>query len=218
MIWHTMNMDSKTVFFELHSSHFKLLLRGESYLPKQSSSKHFDKDHYWNGVFSGVFLGCFFTALLILITIRVQGLKVAINPNQLAKMVQIKVQEEAKNDIPLLLEGIKKELPGEINQHMMGLDDLTIGFGKSQVKLPEDVLVSIKGEFNRIIEEGIINTLNHYDTTQYQTRVGKNAYELVSDMLNQEIIGRTYLIKTTEWFSVPVKIVATSDNQLKIQM
>lgn len=184
----------------------------------RQSSKHFDKDHYWNGVFCGVFLGCFFTALLILITIRVQGLKVAINPNQLAKMVQIKVQEEAKNDIPLLLEGFKKELPMEISQHMMGLDDLTIGFGKSQVKLPEDVLYSIKSEFNRIIEEGIINTLNHYDTTQYQTRVGKNAYDLVSDMLNQEIIGRTYLIKTTEWFSVPVKIVATNDNQLKIQM
>lgn len=187
-------------------------------MTKPPSSKHFDKDRYWSGVFCGVFLGCFFTALLILVTIRVQGLKVAINPNQLAQMVQIKVQEEAKNDIPLLLQGFKSELPGEINQHLNGLDDLTIGFGKSQVKLPEDVLFSIKGEFNRIIEEGIINTLNHYDTSQYQKRVGKNAYDLVSNMLNQEIIGRTYLIKTTEWFSVPVKIVATRDNQLKIQM
>jgi hypothetical protein len=187
-------------------------------MAKSSSYKRFDKDHYWSGVFCGVFLGCFFTALLILVIIRLQGLKVAINPNQLAKMVQVKVQEEAKNDIPLLLQGFKNELPGEINQHLDGLSDLTIGFGQSQVKLPEEVLFSIKGEFNRIIEEGIINTLNHYDTSQYQQRVGKSAYDLVSNMLNQEIIGRTYLIKTTQWFSVPVKIVATSDNQLKIEM
>jgi hypothetical protein len=204
-----------------HCLRFKIIIDakyGGMNMAKSQSHKHFDHDRYWNGVFCGVFLGCFFTALLILIIIRVQGLKVAINPEQLAKMVQIKVQEEAKNDVPLLLQGFKSELPGEINQHLDGLDDLTIGFGKSQVKLPDDVLFSIKSEFNRIIEEGIINTLNQYDTTQYQQRVGKNAYDLVSNMLNQEIIGRTYLIKTTKWFTVPVKIVATSDNQLKIEM
>jgi hypothetical protein len=143
-------------------------------------------------------------------------LKVGINPDQLAKIVQIKVQTAAKSDIPLLLEGFKRDLPDEINKHLNGLDDLTIGFGKSQVKLPENMLLSIKDEFNRIIEEGIINTLNNYDMTQYQERVGKNAYDLVSDLLNREIIGRTYLIKTTRWFSVPLKIVSTSEEQFKI--
>jgi hypothetical protein len=182
----------------------------------KSTKKSFDKDRYWNGVFCGVFLGCFFTVLLLLVMLRVQGLKVGINPDQLAKMVQIKVQTAAKNDIPLLLEGFKRDLPDEINKHLDGLEDLTIGFGKSQVKLPENMLLSIKDEFNRIIEEGIINTLNNYDTTQYQERVGKNAYNLVSDLLNQEIIGRTYLIKTTRWFSVPLKIVSTSKDQFKI--
>jgi len=176
------------------------------------------KDRYWSGVFCGVFLGCFFSALLILVFIRLQGLKVAINPNQLAKMVQIKVQAEAKDDIPMLLEGFKQELPTEIDQHLDGLDDLTIGFGKSRIKLPENVLAAIKDEFNRIIEAGIINTLNDYNTTVYQERVGKNAYNLVSNMLNQDIIGKTYLIKTTRWLSVPVKIIATSDEQLKIGM
>jgi hypothetical protein len=186
------------------------------YTMAKSSNKHFDKDRYWSGVFCGVFLGCFFTVLLLLVMLRVQGLKVGINPDQLAKMVQIKVQAAAKNDIPLLLEGFKRDLPDEINKHLYWLDDLTIGFGKSQVKLPENMLLSIKDEFNRIIEEGIINTLNNYDTTQYQERVGKNAYNLVSDLLNQEIIGRTYLIKTTRWFSVPLKIVSTSNDQFKI--
>ncbi len=182
----------------------------------KTTNKRFDKNHYWSGVFCGVFLGCFFTSLLILVIIRVQGLKVGVNPDQLARMVQVKVQNEAKNDIPILLEGFKHELPAEINKHMVGLSDLTIGFGKSQVKLPEDMLVSIKDEFNRIIEEGIINTLNNYDTSQYQERVGKNAYDLVSNLLRQEIIGRTYLLKTNQWFSVPLKIVSTSEDQFRL--
>ncbi len=182
----------------------------------KSTKKGFDKDRYWSGVFCGVFLGCFFSVLLFLVTLRLQGVKVGINSDQLAKMVQIKVQTAAKNDIPMLLEGVKQNLPGEIDKHLDGLEDLTIGFGQSQVKLPEPMLLSIKTEFNRIIEEGIINTLNNYDTTRYQERVGKSAYNLVSDLLNREIIGKTYLIKTSRWFSVPLKIVSSTNDQFKI--
>ena len=186
--------------------------------PKAASRNQpfFDKDRYWNGVFTGVFIGSFFLSLLLLIFIRVQGFKLAINPEQLARLVQAKVESQARQDIPQLFQGFKQELPGEVDKHLGGLDDLTIGFGQSQVKLPDEVLATIKFEFNRIIEESIANTLNDYDTSKYQERIGKSAYELVNQMLMRELIGKTYLIKTSQWFSVPVKIVISNSDQLQI--
>lgn len=183
---------------------------------KSSRVKKSTKDHYWNGVFTGVFLGCFIISLMLLVFIRVQGFKVAINPEYLAKMVQMKVQAEARQDIPQLLEGFKDELPTEIGNHLDGLENLTIGFGSSQVKLPEEMLAAIKTEFNRILEATVLNTLNHYDTTRYQERIGENVYRLIKDMLHQEIIGKTYVIKASQWFSVPVRIVGSSGVQPRI--
>ncbi len=183
------------------------------------TKKVMDKDRYWNGVFTGVFIGCFFLCISILLIIRFQGLRVAVNPEQLAILVKTKVQTEAKKDIPRILEDIKKELPNEVYNHLeglKGLDDLTIGFGQSQVKLPDEVIVGIKKEFNRIIEEAIINTLNNYNTIPYEERIGNDAYDMVKSIINQELIGKTYIIKTSQWLSVPIKIVNSNNSQFKI--
>lgn len=176
----------------------------------------FDGDRYWNGVFTGVFLGCFIISVTILLVVRVQGFKIAINPQKIAQLVQVKVQDEAKRDIPQILEQLKKELPLEITDNLQGLEDFTIGIGKSQVSLPVEVIEAIKGEFNRVIEEAIINTFNNYDTSEYEERIGKNAYEMVEMLLQRDIIGKTYIIKTNDWFSVPVKIVGTSRGQMSV--
>lgn len=176
----------------------------------------FDKDRYWSGVFTGVFLGCFIISLTILLVVRVQGLKIAINPQKIAQLVQVKVQSEAKRDIPKILEQLKKELPVEITENLEGLDDLKIGIGKSQVSLPVELTTAIRGEFNRVIEEAIINTFNSYNTSEYEERIGRNAYEMVETLLQQDIIGKTYLIKTNDWFTVPVKIVGTSRYQVSV--
>jgi len=175
-----------------------------------------DKDRYWNGVFTGVFLGCFIISVVILLVIRVQGLKVAINPQKIAQLVQEKVQSEAKRDIPRILEKLKNELPVEIGKNLQGIDDLKIWIGKSQVSLSDEFAIAIKAEFNRVIEEAIINTFNSYDTTEYEERIGRNAYEMTETFLQQDIIGKTYLIKTNDWLSVPVKIVGTSRYQVSV--
>lgn len=175
-----------------------------------------DKDRYWNGVFTGVFLGCFIISVTILVVVRVQGLKVAINPHTIAQLVQEKIQSEVKREIPKVLEQLEKELPLEITENLEGLEGLTIGIGKSQVGLPVELVTAIKGEFNRVIEEAIINTFNNYNTLEYEERIGKNAYEMIETMLQQDIIGKTYLIKTNEWFSVPIKIVGSSRHQVSV--
>ena len=174
------------------------------------------KDRYWNGVFTGVFIGCFFVSILLIIFIRFQGLRIAINPGKLAKLVQEKVQHEAERDIPQILQELKRELPAEVSSHLEGLDDLSIGFGKSQVKLPTEVISGIKLEFNRVIETAIINTLNDYDTSKYEGRIGSNAYSLIEKLLRQDIIGKTYLIETSKWFAVPIKIVGTNNHSLRV--
>jgi hypothetical protein len=176
----------------------------------------FDKNSYWNGVFTGVFIGSFFICITALFFIKIQGLQVAINPEQLAKLVQVKVQSEVRRDIPQILEDIKNELPQEIPNHLEELDGLTIGFGNSQIKLPPEVITTIKTEFNRIFEAAIMNTLNNYNTLTYEERIGMNAYEMVDSVLKQEIIGKTYIIKSSQWFSVPVKIVGSTKNQFQI--
>lgn len=173
-------------------------------------------DRYWNGIFTGIFLGTFFISMIVIVFIRVQGLKVAVNPVQLANIVRAKVQIEAGQDIPKLLEGLKNELPGRIAGHLNGLADLKISFGRSEVILPPEINDSIKMEFNRIIEEAIFNTLNDYDTREYQERIGKNAYEMVLNLFNQEIIGKTYLVKTSHWFTIPVKIVSSAKKNPQI--
>jgi hypothetical protein len=175
-------------------------------------------DHYWNGVFTGVFLGCFILSVSIWMFIRVQGLKVVINPESLAKMVQEKVRLEAQTEFPQLLEGFKQELPREVDKHLSELNELKIGFGNSEVKLPDEVLGTIKLEFNRIIETAIINSLNDYDTGKYEERIAKDAYDLVEHILRQDIIGKTYLFKPSDWFTVPVKIVGSSKHNLKMKI
>jgi len=60
----------------------------------------FDKDRYWSGVFTGVFLGCFIIFVTIFLVVRVQGLKVAINPQKIAQLMQAKIQSEVKREIP----------------------------------------------------------------------------------------------------------------------
>ncbi|MGE5581559.1 MAG: hypothetical protein ACM3X9_03390 [Bacillota bacterium] len=176
----------------------------------------FDADRYWSGVFTGVFLGCFFICVLAFIFIRYQGLKIAINPEQVARLVQAKMQTEVKRDIPQILEEIKKKLPQEIAGNFGELESLTIGFGNSQVKLPAELITGIKGEFNRIIEGAIINTINNYDTLGYEEKIGQNVHEMIKSFFEQEIVGKTYLLKTSRWFSVPVKIVGGTGNQLQV--
>ncbi len=170
----------------------------------------FDRDRYWNGVFTGVFIGCFFISALLLLAVRFQGLKVSIDPDRLARMVQDRVQTEARKSLPQVLEGIKKELPGQISGNLTELDGLQITIGKTPVALPEEAVAAIKGEFNRIIEEGVINTLNGYDTKIYEEKLGQNTYELIQTILREEVIGKTYVVKASEWLTVPVKIVGSS--------
>ena len=183
----------------------------------QSPNKRtFARNIYWNGVFTGVFMGIFLISAIIMTFIRVQGLRVAINPGQLASLIQQRVQLQAGLDMPQMIEGLKQELPGRIAGNLDSLADLTISFGKSEVKVPPEVLESIRMEFGRILEEGILNTLNDYDIKKYQDRLGKNAYESVMKMLKQEIIGKTFLVKTSRWFTVPVRIVGATNNSLRI--
>lgn len=176
------------------------------------------KERYWSGVFTGVFLGCFILSVAILVTIRVQGLQVAINPDLLAKMVEERVRMEARQELPQLIEGFKTDIPAEVDAHLDDLNNLKIGFGQSEVKLPDEMLTVIKLEFTRIIESAVRNTLNDYDTSKYEERLAKDAYDMVHQMIRRDIIGKTYLIKSAEWFTIPVRIVGTSKPSLKIKL
>lgn len=188
---------------------------GGTMMSKSSKEKTNDvTNRYWSGVFTGVFIGCFILSSLILIFLRVQGLKVIINPEQLAQMVRDKVQVEAKKDMPKLLEDFKKDLPQEIGTHLE-VDQLKIGFGGSEVNLPEEITRAIENEFNRVIETAIINTLNSYDTGEYERKMAESAYKMVDQMLRREVIGKTYLIQSSKWFTVPVKIVSSTNKQVK---
>jgi hypothetical protein len=179
-------------------------------------SKASANNRYWQGIFTGMFLGGFFIVAMILIFIRMQGFKVAINPAEVASLVRTKVQLETKQDIPEILEGLKLDLPGRIAGNLNGLADLRISFGESEVQLPPEILAAIKTEFDRIIEEAVLNTINDFNTTGYQERLGKNVYETVLRLLNQEIIGKTYLVKSSRWLTIPVKIVGSARENLRI--
>jgi hypothetical protein len=181
-----------------------------SELETKAEAKPFDRDRYWSGVFTGVFLGCFIITALLVFAVRLRGLTVAIDPDRLAGVAQVRVAAEAKRSLPQVLEGIKQELPEKIDANLSGLDDLNISIGKTQVKLPDEAISAMKSEFNRIIEEAVINTLNNYNTAPYEEKLGKNTYELFDNMLRQEVIGKTYLLQASQWFSLPVKIVGSS--------
>jgi hypothetical protein len=178
-------------------------------MAKPSSSKmRFHKDRYWNGVLSGFFLGCVFISAALLSFIQYQGLRFVINPEQLSSLVQAKVQLEARQNIPQILEKIKEDLPAELPNHLDEIDELTIGIGNSQVKLPPDFQAALKTELSRIFEAALINTLSNYDTQAFEKLIGDDAYKMVQKTIRQELIGKTYRIKYSGLFSVPVKFVA----------
>ena len=186
-------------------------------MPKsRQASKRLEKDRYWSGIFTGIFIGCFFVSALFIAVIRFQGLQVTVNPEKLASLIQAKVKLEVKKDLPQVLESFKKELPQEIGNHLDGLEDLKIGFGNSQVKLPQEVIIAIRTELNRIIETAIMNTLNDYNISKYEDKISENVHDLILSLVKQDIIGKTYLIQTTKWFVVPIKIVGTSNHQWQI--
>lgn len=193
-------------------------VKGEFFMGKAVQAKSNLKERYWNGVFTGVFLGCFVLSVAILVTVRLQGLQVAINPELLAKMVEDRVRTELRRELPQLIEGFKREIPEEVDNHLDHLNHLKIRFGQSEVKLPDEVLAAIKLEFNRIIESAVRNTLNDYDTSKYEDRLAKDAYEMVHQIIRRDIIGKTYLIKSAEWLTIPVRIVGTSKESLKIKL
>jgi len=193
-------------------------VKGEFFMGKAVQAKSNLKERYWNGVFTGVFLGCFVLSVAILVTVRLQGLQVAINPELLAKMVEDRVRTELRRELPQLIEGFKREIPEEVDNHLDHLNHLKIRFGQSEVKLPDEVLAAIKLEFNRIIESAVRNTLNDYDTSKYEDRLAKDAYEIVHQIIRRDIIGKTYLIKSAEWLTIPVRIVGTSKESLKIKL
>jgi hypothetical protein len=176
------------------------------------------KDPYWIGVLTGVFIGCFFSCLSIILLIKSQGIRIGINPEQLALLVQTRVRSEAGQEIPRILEGIKNDLPRQLPDNLTALDQLTIGFGDSQVKLPAELVNTMKTELNRIFETILINTLNNYNTTAYQDMVAKNSYEMVENTLKQEIIGKKYLLKYSAWFSIPVTVVSSSKSKSQFQI
>lgn len=193
-------------------------VKGEFFMGKAVQAKSNLKERYWNGVFTGVFWGCFVLSVAILVTVRLQGLQVAINPELLAKMVEDRVRTELRRELPQLIEGFKREIPEEVDNHLDHLNHLKIRFGQSEVKLPDEVLAAIKLEFNRIIESAVRNTLNDYDTSKYEDRLAKDAYEIVHQIIRRDIIGKTYLIKSAEWLTIPVRIVGTSKESLKIKL
>ncbi|HBE77402.1 MAG TPA: hypothetical protein DDW65_06410 [Firmicutes bacterium] len=176
------------------------------------------KDPYWRGLRTGVFIGCFFGCLAIMLLIGFQGIRIGINPEQLALLVQTRVKSEAGQEIPRILEEIKSDLPRQLPDHLTVLDQLTIGFGNSQVKLPAELVSTMKTELNRIFETILINTLNNYNTTAYQDLVAKNAYEMVRNTLKQEIIGKKYSVKFSPWFSIPITVVSSSKIKNPFQM
>jgi hypothetical protein len=180
-----------------------------------SSKVRLNKSPYWNGVMIGAFLGCFFMSITLFFFVQCQGLQFAINSEQLAQLVKAKVQTQAQQDIPQILEKIKQDLPGELPNHLEELDNLTIGIGNNQVKLPPELIAALKDEFNRVFEAALINTLNNYSTMASEKLIGKNTYEMVKGIIKREI-GKTYRINYSEWFSVPVKIVESRHKQFEL--
>lgn len=180
-------------------------------MPKSTSGKgHPEKDRYWRGLLTGVFIGCFFVAFIIVYLVRIQGLQVTIDPKELASIAQNKVQAAASQDFPALMEEVKNDLPGEISRHMGDLSEISIGLGANKFQLPPEIRVALKKELDSIIEVAINNTINRYDTATYQKKIGSHTYALVYSMLHQDIIGKTFLLRTSSWLSFPVKIVGSS--------
>lgn len=177
---------------------------------KRPVSKTVRKDPYWSGVFCGAFWGCFFMSIALFLFLQYQGLQFAVSPEQLALMVKAQIQNQAKQEIPKMLERIKQELPTELPNHLEELDNLTIGIGASQVKLPPELLTTIKYEFTRVFEAALMNTLNNYDLMASEKSVEKNTYDLIRNAVRREIIGKTYRINYSKWFTVPVKIVEST--------
>lgn len=166
-------------------------------------------DHCWTGILIGLFSGCFLTTVLTMFFLCFHGLKVSINSEQIADLVRTRVQDEAEVGISQIMEGFKKELPLEI---IKNLDDqpLSLGVGNNQLPLPIEVTNSIKEDLSRIVEDGVYNVINGYNTSRYEARIGQEAYQLVENALKQRIIGRKYLVRITDWFSMPVKIINAS--------
>lgn len=167
-------------------------------------------DHCWTGILIGLFSGCFLTTVLTMFFLWFYGLKVSINPERIADLVRTRVQDKAKVSICQIVEGFKNELSLEIIKNLDN-QPLSLGVGNNQLQVPIEVTNTNKEDLNRIIEDGVYNVINGYNTSRYEARLGWEAYQSVENILKQRLIGRKYLVSITDWFSVPVKIVNESE-------
>lgn len=174
-----------------------------------------ERDRFWAGVFCGAFCGCFFVTMLLVYLFQVRGFNIAINPNEFAKIAQDKVQDAAAQNLPLLLDDLKADLPGEIDRQLDGLANLNFPLGDSQIQLPPEMSRNLRKELNSLLQVAVNNALNRYDGAEYERSLGRHAYQLVYDLLNREVIGKTYLFRTNQWFRIPVKIVGSSNVKLR---
>lgn len=165
---------------------------------------------FWAGLTLGGLIVLLFYTFILYAYVTVSGFRVTVDQENLAVLIKERVKAEVAKELPVLIGKIKDELPREIEANLVeNFRDISIKIGDSgSIDLPPEAADVFRDEFRVLVEEAILDTLDHIELTPYIDDLGQAAYYLTVKTLQDEVIGRTYRFQAHRWLSVPITIVA----------
>jgi len=160
--------------------------------------------------FLGLASGFMFTLLLFLggaYLLLERGITVEFNAEELAKTVSQQVETQAKVQLPQFINQAKSELPKAMaEQATLEFSRTNIQFFNVSIKLPETALHAIRTQLEINFRNSLDTTFNGANIEHMAQQVGRTSYALTKESLEKQFNGKTFLVKTYKWVTVPVTV------------
>lgn len=165
-----------------------------------------NKKSFFLGLFSG-FLVSLFIFSLGAYTLIMRGVTVEFNAEELARTISQQVRAQARVQLPQFINQAKSELPKIMaEQATEEFSRTNIQFFNVNIKLPEVALVEIKRQLEINFKDSLDSSLNNINIENMAQEVGSTSYKLTKESLEKQFNGKTFMVKTHKWVSIPVTV------------
>lgn len=163
---------------------------------------------FWTGLFIGFFTAFFLMTLAGFYFVRVAGIQIAIDQENLAVMVKERVKAEVARELPVLMAQVKNEVPKAINANTKDLEEITLQIGNGRFPVPQAATKVIKEEFQGMANEAVQKSINEFCIDPYVQQIGDASYDLVKTTFQEEVAGKRFMVRVYRWLVFPVTVQA----------
>lgn len=165
-----------------------------------------ERKSFFLGLLTGTLITFFLFTLGAYLVIT-QGVKIQFNAEELARTVSEQVEAQAKLELPQFISQAKDKLPKEMaRQATEEFARTNIQLFNVTIKLPESALEGIRKQLEITFGNSLNTTLKDINTEILAQKVGRTSYNLTKQTLKKQFNGKTFMVKTWGWISIPVTV------------